>query len=39
MLLIRAATKNDAALLLAMIRELAEFERMPDMVSNQENRP
>jgi GNAT superfamily N-acetyltransferase len=36
MLLIRPATKNDAALLLAMIRELAEFERMPDMVSNQE---
>ena len=36
MLLIRPATKNDAALLLAMIRELAAFERLPDMVSNQE---
>jgi GNAT superfamily N-acetyltransferase len=36
MLLIRPATKNDAALLLAMIRELAAFERLPDLVSNQE---
>jgi GNAT superfamily N-acetyltransferase len=36
MLLIRPATRNDAALLLAMIRELAEFERMPELVTNQE---
>ena len=36
MLLIRPATKNDAALLLAMIRELAEFERLPDLVTMQE---
>lgn len=36
MLLIRPATANDAALLLAMIRELAEFERMPDKVQNRE---
>src|SRR5579863_10356445 len=34
MLSIRSATSGDAALLLAMIRELAEFERMPDMVTN-----
>jgi GNAT superfamily N-acetyltransferase len=36
MLLIRPATRNDAALLLAMIRELAEFERMPELVTNRE---
>jgi GNAT superfamily N-acetyltransferase len=36
MLLIRPATRNDAAVLLAMIRELAAFERMPDMVKNRE---
>lgn len=36
MLLIRPATADDAGLLLAMIRELAEFERMPDMVTNRE---
>lgn len=36
MLSIRPATKNDAALLLAMIRELAEFERMPELVTNRE---
>jgi len=36
MLLIRPATKNDAAVLLAMIRELAVFERMPDLVTNRE---
>ena len=36
MLVIRPATRNDAALLLAMIRELAAFERLPEMVSNQE---
>ncbi len=36
MLLIRAATRNDAAVLLAMIRELAAFERMPELVKNQE---
>jgi|ERR1700722_15477472 len=36
MLLIRPATSNDAALLLAMIRELAEFERAPAMVTNTE---
>jgi GNAT superfamily N-acetyltransferase len=36
MLLIRPATSNDAALLLAMIRELAEFERAPDAVTNTE---
>jgi len=36
MLSIRPATGNDAALLLAMIRELAEFERMPELVTNQE---
>jgi GNAT superfamily N-acetyltransferase len=36
MLLIRPATSNDAALLLAMIRELAEFERAPEMVTNTE---
>jgi GNAT superfamily N-acetyltransferase len=36
MLLIRPATSNEAALLLAMIRELAEFERAPEMVTNTE---
>jgi GNAT superfamily N-acetyltransferase len=36
MLLIRPAIANDAALLLAMIRELAKFERAPDMVTNTE---
>jgi GNAT superfamily N-acetyltransferase len=36
MLLIRPATRNDAALLLAMICELAEFERMPELVTNRE---
>jgi len=36
MLLIRPATRNDAAVLLAMIRELAEFERMSELVKNQE---
>jgi GNAT superfamily N-acetyltransferase len=36
MLSIRPATGNDVAFLLAMIRELAEFERMPEMVTNQE---
>jgi GNAT superfamily N-acetyltransferase len=36
MLLIRPATTDDAATLLAMIRELAEFERQPDMVTIQE---
>jgi GNAT superfamily N-acetyltransferase len=36
MLLIRPATRNDAAVLLAMIRELAAFERMPDLVTNRE---
>jgi len=36
MLLIRPATKNDAAELLAMIRELAAFERMPELVTNRE---
>ena len=36
MLLIRPATKNDAALLLTMIRELAAFERMPELVTNRE---
>ena len=36
MLLIRPATRNDAAVLLAMIRELAAFERMPELVKNQE---
>jgi GNAT superfamily N-acetyltransferase len=36
MLLIRPATVNDAALLLAMIRELAAFERAPGMVTNTE---
>lgn len=36
MLLIRPAIADDAALLLAMIRELAEFERAPGMVTNTE---
>jgi GNAT superfamily N-acetyltransferase len=36
MLSIRPAIGDDAALLLAMIRELAEFERMPEQVTNQE---
>src|SRR5882672_5263126 len=36
MLLIRQATRNDAAVLLAMIRELAAFERMPELVKNRE---
>lgn len=36
MLLIRPAIKNDAAELLAMIRELAAFERMPELVTNRE---
>ena len=36
MILIRPAIADDAALLLAMIRELAEFERAPDMVTNTE---
>lgn len=36
MLLIRPASSSDAALLLAMIRELAEFERAPDIVTNTE---
>jgi GNAT superfamily N-acetyltransferase len=36
MLRIRSATSQDAALLLAMIRELAEFERMREFVTNRE---
>lgn len=36
MLSIRPATGKDAALLLTMIRELAEFEHMPEMVTNTE---
>src|ERR1700727_3235751 len=36
MLSIRPAIGGDEALLLAMIRELAEFEHMPEQVTNQE---
>jgi GNAT superfamily N-acetyltransferase len=36
MLSIRPATGKDAALLLALIRELAEFERLREMVKNTE---
>jgi GNAT superfamily N-acetyltransferase len=37
MLRIRPANSNDAALLLTLIRELAEFERQPSLVKIQES--